>query len=290
MLLKILTTIGVIIAVFIVYQYIAQRLLQVVTMEIVTPRTAAFKDELPGTIVVFSDLHNRRFGKDNERLVETIEQQKPDLILIPGDLLVGRRRNFDVTSKLLRKLDRLGVPMFLSLGNHESGTKDHHPELYSEFLEESACENLHILDDRCEHISEHVAICGLTLPFEVYGKRGRRFKVTQEHMAKIEPAPAEDDYRILLAHTPYYFDTYAEYGADLVLSGHVHGGVVRLPGIGGLISPQMELFPKHDAGIYEKGSTVMVVSRGLGTHFPPIRIANRPELLVLKLTGSRSEG
>ena len=85
----------------------------------------------------------------------------------------------------------------------------------------------------------------------------------------------------MLTLRPYYFDTYAEYGADLVLSGHIHGGIVRFPLLGGLISPQMELFPKYDAGIYEKNGTTMIVTRGLGTHFPPIRIANRPELIVL---------
>lgn len=283
MLLKLLAVIGLVIAVFIVYQCIAQRLLQVVTMTVDVPGEESFSGELPGTIVVFSDLHNHRFGRDNERLVAAIEAQKPDMILIPGDLIVGRRRNFNVASKLLQKLNQFGIPMYLSLGNHESGTKEYYPELYEEFLTESACQNLHILDNQCEYWSDRVAICGLTLPFEVYGKRGRRHRVTQEDMAKITPAPKDGDFRILLAHTPYYFDTYAEYGANLVLSGHVHGGIVRLPFLGGVISPQMELFPEYDAGLYKKDGTVLALTRGLGSHFPPIRVGNRPELMVLHL-------
>ena len=277
----ILLVIGIAAVGFVVYQYIAQRLLQVVSMTVDPVRADRFAGKLPGTIVVFSDLHNHLFGKDNEKLVNAIAEQKPDVILIPGDLLVGRREHFEVASRLLQRLAELGKPIYISLGNHESGTQQYFPELYEEFLKDTVHDNIHILDNQCEYFSENVAICGLTLPMEVYGKRGRRFAVTADDMARIVPAPKEDDFRILMAHTPYYFDTYAEYGADLVLSGHIHGGIVRLPLLGGLISPQMELFPEYDAGMYRKKDSVMVVTRGLGTHFPPIRIANRPELLVL---------
>jgi len=279
----ILLGIGILIVVFVIYQHLIQRHLQVVHLTVKPARAGAFAKELPGRILVFADLHNDTFGKDNVRLTERIREQNPEMILIPGDLLIGRRKNFHVASDLLRKLNELGVPMYLSLGNHETGTMEHKPELYEEFLKEASCENLHVLDNRCEHCSEHVAICGLTLPMEVYGKRGRRYRVTDKELSKISPAPAGDVFIILLAHTPYYFDSYVSYGADLVVSGHVHGGIVRLPFLGGVISPQMELFPKYDAGIYEKDGTVLAVTRGLGTHFPPIRIANRPEILVLDI-------
>lgn len=282
--LWILIVIGIAVAGFTVYQCVAQRLLQIEKMNVHPARASQFAEELPQKIVVFSDLHNHRFGKDNERLVAAIAAQDPDIILIPGDLLVGHRSHFEVAAKLLQKLAALGKPIYISLGNHESGTKECHPELYKEFLRDSVHDNIHILDNRCEYISEHVAVCGLTLPMEVYSKRGRRVSVSQEDMAKIKPAPKNDDFRILMAHTPYYFDAYAEYGADLVLSGHIHGGIIRFPLLGGLISPQLELFPKYDAGLYEKGSTTMIVTRGLGTHFPPIRIANRPEIIVIRLS------
>ena len=277
-----LPVIVIVIAGFMVYQYIAQRLLQVETLTIHPTRAQLFADELPRRVVFFSDLHNHMFGQDNKRLVEAIRAQEPDLILIPGDLLVGHRAHFEVAARLLQDLAKLGKPIYISLGNHESGTREHHPDLYEEFLQDSVHDNIHILDNRTEYIAEHVAVCGLTLPMSVYSKRGRRVSITQEDMEKITPQPRKEDFRILMAHTPYYFDTYAEYGADLVLSGHIHGGIVRFPLLGGLISPQMELFPEYDAGVYEKNGAMMVVTRGLGTHFPPIRIANRPELIVLQ--------
>lgn len=281
--IRILLVIGILIVAFAVYQCVIQRLLQVVRLSISPPRAKDFDAVLPRKMIVFADLHNDSFGRDNEKLVAAIKAENPDIILIPGDLIIGREKHFDVAAKLLGKLDELGKPIYISLGNHESGTKEHHPELYERFLKESAGANIHILDNRTEYFAEHVAVSGFTLPFEVYGKRGRRHKVTQEELAKITPAAQSDDFRILLAHTPYYFDAYAEYGADLVFAGHVHGGIVRLPWLGGVISPQMELFPKHDSGVYEKDGTTMVVTRGLGTHFPPIRIGNRPELLVITI-------
>ena len=93
--------------------------------------------------------------------------------------------------------------------------------------------------------------------------------------------PAEGAYRILLAHNPDYFSAYAQWGADLTLSGHLHGGMVRLPKIGGLISPNWTLFPKYDHGLYTIEEKKMIVSAGLGSHTIKLRINNPPELVVL---------
>lgn len=88
----------------------------------------------------------------------------------------------------------------------------------------------------------------------------------------------------MIAHNPEYFPAYAEWGADLVLSGHVHGGLMRLPFLGGVIAPSMKLFPKYDGGVFEEHGSTMILSRGLGTHTLPIRIFNPGELVVIRLT------
>ena len=281
--IRILLVIGILIVVFAVYQCVVQRLLQVVRVTVSPPRAKEFDRVLPRKMIVFADLHNDTFGRGNGKLIEAIKAEAPDCILIPGDLIIGREKHFDVAASLLKELDKLGKPIYISLGNHESGTKENHPDLYERFITQSAGENVHFLDNRTEYFAENVTISGFTLPFEVYGKRGRRHKVTTAEMAKITPAAGPEDFRILLAHTPYYFDSYVSYGADLVFAGHVHGGIVRLPLLGGVISPQLELFPKYDDGVFEKDDTTMVVTRGLGTHFPPVRIGNRPELLVITI-------
>lgn len=90
-------------------------------------------------------------------------------------------------------------------------------------------------------------------------------------------------YTILVAHNPEYFDDYAEWGANLVLSGHIHGGMVRLPYLGGVISPKVRLFPEYDAGLFEKNGSYMILSRGLGMHTIPVRINNRAELVEVHL-------
>ena len=95
--------------------------------------------------------------------------------------------------------------------------------------------------------------------------------------------PEPECYNILLAHNPVYFDDYATWGADLTVSGHLHGGIVRIPGIGGVISPQARLFPRYDAGHFKKDGKDLVVSRGLGTHTVNIRIFNPAELSVIHL-------
>ncbi|WP_455769208.1 metallophosphoesterase [Marinilactibacillus psychrotolerans] len=91
-------------------------------------------------------------------------------------------------------------------------------------------------------------------------------------------------FKVLLSHRPELFETYAAHGFDLVFSGHAHGGQFRLPFIGGLIAPNQGLFPEYTAGIYSKKQTRMIVSRGLGNSVIPIRINNRPELVIVTLS------
>ena len=101
---------------------------------------------------------------------------------------------------------------------------------------------------------------------------------------KLEELHSEKDgFTILLSHRPELFDTYADQGMDLVLSGHAHGGQFRLPFIGGLVAPNQGLFPKYDAGIYTEDNTNMLVSRGVGNSILPFRINNRPEVILIEL-------
>ena len=102
--------------------------------------------------------------------------------------------------------------------------------------------------------------------------------------------PGKDAYHILLAHNPVYFEQYARWGADLTLSGHLHGGIIRIPGIGGLITPQARLFPRYDRGLFEKDGKYMVVSPGLGEHTVPIRIFNPPQLIGIVIKGTGEDG
>ena len=106
---------------------------------------------------------------------------------------------------------------------------------------------------------------------------------TEEITEALGVCEESDAFQILLAHNPVYFKQYAAWGADLTLSGHLHGGIIRLPLIGGVITPQAKLFPRYHAGKYQIGKKTLIVSRGLGTHTIPIRFNNKPELSVIHL-------
>ena len=132
-----------------------------------------------------------------------------------------------------------------------------------------------------------VKLSGLEIPLGAYARFGKKDLPLKEITDRI--GEHGEEYQILFAHHPGYIQEYLEYGADLILSGHYHGGVMQLPGIGGVISPDFTLFPKYSGGIYREGTQTVVVSRGLGTHSVPVRLWNWPELIVLELSGTSEE-
>lgn len=235
--------------------------------------------------VVLADLHNKLYGRDNERLLETIRECKPDLILVAGDIPVARPgKKLDIALHLMEELSR-DYPVYYGNGNHEHRMKLY-PETYGDMAEryEEGLHNVGI--DRL--VNSHVELSELGLA--VYGAEIDRFYYKRFRVQHMEPdylkqilgQPNGEEYTILIAHNPDYFPQYAAWGADLVLSGHVHGGMVRIPFVQrGVVSPNVRLFPKYDGGIYREGKTDMLVSRGLGMHTIPIRLFNPGEIIVV---------
>lgn len=243
----------------------------------------------PGKIIFLSDLHNRTYGSENVRLWEKIVDEQPDLILIGGDMLVRKDGNsYEETLKFLKKLPQI-CPVYCANGNHEQKLKEK-PECYKQSYEaykkELEQSGLHMLENDSETVEvngQKMILTGLEIPLWAYARFGKKKLPAKEITDRI--GTCQDGYQILLAHHPAYMEKYLEWGADLVLSGHYHGCVVGLPGIGGVISPNFMLFPKYSGGIYRDGDRTMIVSKGLGTHSVPIRLWNWPELIVLELKG-----
>lgn len=243
--------------------------------------------ELSGFRICFiTDLHNHQFGNNNELLMETINNNKPDLILIGGDLLVGAPgASYEPALQLLRQLVRT-YKVYYSNGNHESRMK-HEPEKYGDAYEvyTAKAKDLGVVflnNDKL--VFDHVkfSIEGLEIPLEYY-KKGKPLQLSQEVLTDCLGNGNKDYFQLLMAHNPNYFKEYCEWGADLVLSGHVHGGIVRLPLIGGIISTQFAFFPKYDSGVFKNGKSKMILSRGLGTHTIQFRLFNYPELCMITL-------
>ena len=282
----------IIVAVFIVYCLIEMirelRDFRVTKYRICSQKLNGIKREKK--IIFLSDLHNRMYGEENERLLESIRNQHPDLILIGGDMLVRKDGNsYDKTVYFLAKLPGI-CPVYCANGNHEQKLKelpDKYEQSYEEYKKALTASGIHMLENASETVKLEevpVKLSGLEIPLGAYARFGKKELSLKEITDRI--GEHGDDYQILLAHHPGYMKEYLAYGADLILGGHYHGCVVQLPGIGGVISTNFTLFPKYSGGIYQEGEQTAVVSRGLGTHSVPLRLWNWPELIVLGLSGN----
>ena len=237
-------------------------------------------------IVLLSDLHENKFGKNNKKLLDMIDAQHPDYIMIAGDMLVkGKCIKADNTLFLLKKLSQR-YPIFYAPGNHEEQLERVCAgEEYKDFLEQLENMGVNYLANKSIYLKKgtgKIKVSGLHLPRKYYAKFYEKVTLTVSDLTEFLGRSGKE-YEIVLAHNPNYFDTYVQWGADLVLSGHVHGGSVILPFLGGVISTTYELFPKYDFGNFKRGKADLVLSRGLGMHTIKVRLFNRPEVSVITL-------
>lgn len=215
-----------------------------------------------------SDLHNAEFGDENEKLLQLLRESNPDIIAITGDIIDSAHT--DAAVDFVKEAIRI-APCYYVTGNHEAAvSKDVFEKLEHTFTE-LGVKIMRGSEAVIEQDGEYISLIGIDDP---------RFA---EFPESIDEVSSFDGFKILLSHRPEYFDKYVDYGVDLVLSGHAHGGQFRLPGIGGLVAPGQGLFPEYDAGMFTKDGTAMIVSRGIGNSIIPVRFNNRPELVLVTL-------
>lgn len=246
--------------------------------------------------IFLSDLHNNAFGKDNEVLLKRIDQEQPDFVLVGGDMLISKRENAaDVALPFMEKLASR-YPVYCANGNHEARLlwkKGECPEaemIYQDYIDGiKKAGVVHLCNDTISISmgTEKIYLSGLE-PEAKYYQKLKKEPMTEESIREKLGEKQRDSFHILMAHNPAYFDAYAAWGADLTLSGHVHGGIMRLPILGGVIAPSYHLFPKYDAGEFSIGDQEMIVSVGLGSHSIKVRIFNPPKIDVITL--QRKEG
>ena len=245
----------------------------------------------PCRFVLLSDLHNKSYGKDQKRLVDKISSISPDAILVAGDMLTAAKRQpYEVTLSLMRQLSSR-YKIYYGMGNHEHHLKrcpEQYGTVYDDYVAELTKMGILPLLNENTYLPEvNVAICGALID-KCFFKKFRKFPMDEQYLSKILGEPRESACQILIAHTPQYFEEYAAWGADIVVSGHVHGGIMKLPVLGGVLSPNLTLFPKYDGGKFVRGKSTMILSRGLGTHTIPIRVFNPGELVTITLTPGRT--
>ncbi|MED2839984.1 metallophosphoesterase [Bacillus wiedmannii] len=273
---RIILVIGILVS-FSIFLYVQNNLISITEVKITSNKIpSSFKGF---KILQISDLHNKKFGDSQETLIQKVKIINPDIIAITGDLIDSKSYDPEVSMELIRELVKK-YPVYFVTGNHEKWSGK-----YNDLEKELKKHHVTIL--RNEHVSiqkgeQKINLLGIDDPEFVTGNRDEGNVVKDEIIkAKFEMQP--DTYNVLLSHRPEFLTEYADEQIDLVLSGHAHGGQVRLPFIGGVVAPNQGILPTYTAGLYEKQNTSIVVSRGLGNSIIPQRIFNRPELVVVQL-------
>lgn len=262
---------------FIVYQVIENR-------EIEINEFSVKSDKIPVgfngfRIAQVSDLHNAEFGKNNEILVSRLKESKPDMVVLTGDLIDSRNTKVDVALNFTKQCVKI-APTYYVTGNHESRILEDYERLKNGLLNLGVT----VLENETVNImqnGETISLIGLVDPAfkTVYDVDDEIVMLS----SKLNEMVDENYYTVLLSHRPELFETYVENNVNLAFSGHAHGGQIRLPFVGGLLAPHQGLFPYYDSGKYTDGDTSMMVSRGIGNSLFPLRVNNKPEIIVAEL-------
>lgn len=211
--------------------------------------------------VLISDLHNKVYGKNNDKVMEAVRKINPDFIILAGDLVTSKASE-DMTPgiELVKALGR-EYRIYYGLGNHESKLRqcpDKFDDKFDRLMDGIKDKNVFLLDNTSVDIPEYqIRVTGLDLDLK-YFAHFRIRKMEDGYLQKTLPKYDKSKCNILIAHNPDYFEQYARWGADLVLSGHVHGGIMRLPFLGGVIAPSYKIFPKYDGGVFKSENATML--------------------------------
>ena len=229
-------------------------------------------------IVQISDFHNNQSDTLTNDLIKEIEKQKPNIIVLTGDLIDSRKTNVEVAINFIKKINNV-APIYYVSGNHEARIKS-----YRKNKEQLAESKVVVLENKTEVLKineSSINLIGIDDP-----KMAHKSFVSDSEIIKVELDNAkynEDKYSILLTHRPELFNTYVEREIDLILVGHAHGGQFRIPLIGGLYAPAQGIFPKYTAGIHKGIKNNLIISRGLGNSGFPLRLFNKPEIVVVTI-------
>ena len=236
-------------------------------------KTSLISDNLNGyTIAQISDLHNKEFGKNQKNILNLLEKESPDIIVITGDIVDSNHTNINVALEFIEGAANI-APVFYVTGNHEYWLSDKDRDTLMKRMEQVG---VMLLDNKAINLEKENSN-----GFYLIGLSDKNLNdtVLKTMCSQLDSSKLQ----IVLAHEPQYFDHYSHAGVDLVLSGHAHGGQIRLPFIHGLVAPGQGFFPKYTSGTYVNNDTTMIVSRGLGNSIIPIRVFNRPEIVMVTL-------
>lgn len=227
-------------------------------------------------IVQLSDLHGAEFGEDGMELVDKVGSLEPDMIALTGDFVTDEG-DLAAVEKLAARLVKL-CPVYFVSGNHEFGSGL--AVKVRNILERAGVKYLSNEYLTINRGDDEILLGGVEDPL-AYADM-----LSPDELAQKMNDAAPDAFKILLGHRNYWMTEYPELPVDLIFCGHAHGGLIRLPGVGGLIGTDRRLFPDFDAGQFNNGRYTLIVSRGLGNSVPIPRIFNRPEIVCVELSSA----
>lgn len=238
-------------------------------------------------IVQLSDFHSQGYRNTTEDIINKVKDINPDIIVMTGDMVSWDIEDIEEVKILIKSLAEL-YPIYYIDGNHEHLAEILRPGKYVAFME--FMKELGVTTIKNDYIEiykgdKSINLYGINLPLDgATGLYVNRFQLEENYVEKTLPEADREKFNILLAHTPTFIKQYSQWGADIVLAGHMHGGIVRIPFTNiGLLSPGRTIFPRYAAGKFKVNDTTMIVNRGIGTSSFKLRLFNNPEITVLTL-------
>jgi predicted MPP superfamily phosphohydrolase len=222
-------------------------------------------------ILQISDLHNKEFGKNNGRLLKKIEQLEPDIILLTGDIVDSNHTDIEAAISFAEQVVNIS-PTYYVTGNHENWLSEEEKRMLIDSLKSLGVTCLENEAATIEKNHSTISLVGLNDE-----------NLSDDTLKCLTDNIDKDNLTVVLAHEPQYFAHYCETDVDLVLSGHAHGGQIRLPFLGGLVAPDQGFLPEYTEGRHTNGATTMIISRGLGNSIIPLRLFNQPEIVCVDL-------
>ena len=245
-------------------------------------------------LLMIADLHGACYEEDQKKLVRVIRAQHPDAVLIAGDLMIRSKPESIEPARILLRQIAGELPVFYGLGNHEKQLESMAEsqeeknnrisfETYMDYMREIKTCGVEVLRNEQADLragGARIAVAGLDLP-KVYYRKPFPPGLTAQEIGEMLGRPDPEAFQILIAHSPRYADAYYDWGADLTVCGHYHGGLWRLGEHTGLVSPYYRLFPRYCVGGFAREDQYLIVSSGAGEHTLPIRIHNPREVSLI---------
>ena len=238
-------------------------------------------------IVQLSDFHSSGYKDTTEIIISKVKEINPDIIVMTGDMVNWPTKDTEELEKLLNSLADV-CPIYYITGNHEQLSEGLITKKYQNILD--LLDELNITFLRNEYVEierngQSINLYGMDIPLDAStGRYPSSLQLESGYVKRNLPQIDSSKFNILLSHNPAFLKQYSEFGADLVLAGHIHGGIIRIPIIGiGIFSSERGLLPRYDDGKFKRGDTTMIVNRGIGTSSIGLRIFNNPEISVITL-------